>query len=582
MYPTAPTQDGLLLSQMRNPSQYINHVIFEVSLPEGQQRVDVPTLVRSWQKVVDRHQSLRTAFVFSVCEGHAFDQIALKQVPGGAKILHCADGQFEREFEVVSLREVNKTRRPNVPHQFSICTTTSGKTYCKLELNHAVIDGGSVPLIVRDLALAYESRLADAPKPLYSDYVKYIGGLGQEAGTAFWKDYLRGVKECYLPELDPAPTKTLNSVYLEFDRFQELQSFCRKNEFTLSNVMLTAWGLLLRQYTNMDHVCFGNLTAGRDAPVDAISDTVGAFINMLVCRVDLSPNKSLIDVIRSTQSDFMNMLPHQHISLAKMQRDVGFTGQSLFNTAVSIQNQLSTRDAEREGSALEMVPVTSHDPTEVSSSEVIEMKEANVSQYAVTVNIRSAPGDEGARIAYWTSLISDEEAKKLTVRYAEVLGDILDGVHQTVDQLDSPAVEKVARSSSLDLNAVALAQSKRTPTFREPQQLQRIRTEDTASTLDDQNPRTGALQPHVYRSLIKETVKETIEQLVRSGELIRPRIGGSEATFDGRDHYASPTGVDGMDFGTPKAYSEAGLSRRGSYPGTFSYEAMSATLRELW
>ena len=367
MYPTAPTQDGLLLSQMRNPSQYINHVIFEVSLPEGQQRVDVPTLVRSWQKVVDRHQSLRTAFVFSVCEGHAFDQIALKQVLGGAKVLHCADGQFEREFEKVSLREVNKTRRPNLPHQFSICTTTSGKSYCKLELNHAVIDGGSVPLIVRDLALAYESRLPDDEKPLYSDYVKYIGSLGQEAGTAFWKDYLRGIEECYLPELDPAPTKTLNSVYLEFDRFPDLQSFCRKNEFTLSNVMLTAWGLVLRQYTNMDHVCFGNLTAGRDAPVDAISDTVGAFINMLVCRVDLSPTKSLIDVIRSTQSDFMSMLPHQHISLAKMQRDVGFTGQSLFNTAVSIQNQLSTRDAEREGSALEMVPVTSHDPTEVSN-----------------------------------------------------------------------------------------------------------------------------------------------------------------------------------------------------------------------
>ncbi|KAL8873714.1 MAG: hypothetical protein Q9174_000861, partial [Haloplaca sp. 1 TL-2023] len=570
MYPTAPTQDGLLLSQMRNPSQYINHVIFEVSLPEGQQKVDVPTLVRSWQKVVDRHQSLRTAFVFSVCEGHAFDQIALKQVSGGAKILHCTDDEFERELENVSLREVNKTRRPNLPHQFSICTTTSGKTYCKLALNHAVIDGGSVPLIVRDLALAYESRLSDGPKPLYSDYVKYISSIGQDAGTAFWKDYLRGVEACYLPELDPAPTKTLNSVYLDFDRFPELQSFCRKNEFTLSNVMLTAWGLVLRQYTNMYHVCFGNLTAGRDAPVDAISDTVGAFINMLVCRIDLSPNKSLIDVIRSTQSDFMDMLPHQHISLAKMQRDVGFTGQSLFNTAVSVQNQMSTRDAEREGSALEMVPVSSHDPTE----------------YAVTVNIRSAPGDEAARIAYWTSLISDEEGQKLSMRYAEVLGDILDGVDRTVDQLDSLTVAKTASSSNLDLATMAVVQSKRTPTFREPQELQRSRTEDTVSTLDDgnTNPRTGALQPHVYRNLIKETVKETIEQLVRSGELIRPRIGGggSEATFDGRDQYASPQGVDGFDFGTHKSYSEPGLSRQGSFAGTFSYEAMSTTLRELW
>lgn len=118
--------------------------------------------------------------------------------------------------------------------------TGSGKTYCKLELNHTVIDGGSVPLIARDLALAYENRLPDYAKPLYSDYVKYISSIGEERGTTFWKDYLRGIEACYLPELDLAPTKTLNSVYLSFDRFPELQRFCRKNDFTLSNVMLAA------------------------------------------------------------------------------------------------------------------------------------------------------------------------------------------------------------------------------------------------------------------------------------------------------------------------------------------------------
>lgn len=229
IYVTAPTQEGLLLSQIRNPDQYVNFVISEVFLPEGKQKVDVPRLVRSWQKVVDRHQSLRTAFVYSVCKGHAFDQIALKQAAGGAKTLHCEDGKFEKEFEKVSLREVNKTRRPMLPHQFSICTTTSGKTYCKLELNHAVIDGGSGALITRDLALAYENRLPDGPKPLYSDYVKYINSFGEGTGTTFWKNYLHGIQRCYLPKLNPTPTapggpKKLNAIYLQFNRFPELQT----------------------------------------------------------------------------------------------------------------------------------------------------------------------------------------------------------------------------------------------------------------------------------------------------------------------------------------------------------------------
>ena len=369
IYICAPTQEGLLLSQIRNPGQYINYVISEAKLASTGSRIDVPRLVKAWQKVVDRHQSLRTAFVYSVCKGHAFDQIAFKRANGGAKVIQCADDRFEEEFAKISLKEINKTRRPQMPHQLSICSTKSGRCYIKLELNHAVIDGGSGALITRDLALAYEGRLPGDPKPLYSDYVRFINTRSEDGGDiVFWKQYLQGVQRCYLQKLDPAPStdKRLNAIYLHFDRFPELGEFCRANGITLSNVMLAAWGLVLRQYTGRDDVCFGNLTAGRDAPVDGIQDTVGAFINMLVCRVQFKGSTNLGDLVRQMQSDYLGMLPHQHCSLAKLQHDLGFSGEALFNTAVSIQNQISTRDAEKEGDAIEFDPLTDYDPTEVS------------------------------------------------------------------------------------------------------------------------------------------------------------------------------------------------------------------------
>ena len=179
---------------------------------------------------------------------------------------------------------------------------------------------------------------------------------------------MKGIQRCHLPTLNATPrgSKRLNAIYLHFDRFAELQAFCRANSFTLSNVMLAAWGLVLRQYTSTQDVCFGNLTAGRDAPVDGIQDSVGAFINMLVCRVNFSQPSTLKAFIRSVQSDYLESLPHQHCSLAKLQHDLGFSGEPLFNTAVSIQNQISTRDAEKEGDAIEIEPISDHDPTEVS------------------------------------------------------------------------------------------------------------------------------------------------------------------------------------------------------------------------
>lgn len=373
----APTQEGLLLSQIRNPHQYQLNVVSEASLAQPNARMDVPRLVKAWQKVVDHHQSLRATFVYSVCKGHAFDQIVLKWVDGGAKVIHCKDDEFLEALSKISLHQTNSKRRLQLSQQLSICTTDSGKCYTKLELNHAVIDGGSGSIIMRDLASAYENRL-DGERPLYSNYIRFIANHEGDSDIAYWKDYLNGVERCHIPPLNPGPKdqERLNHISLRYDRFAELNAFCRANELTLSNVFLVGWALVLREYVSRADICFGNVTAGREAPVDGIQDTVGAFINMLVCRVGFSSTKTLKDVIRTVQSDYLEALPHQHCALAKVQHDLGFSGEPLFNTAISIQNQLSTRDAEKEGDAIDFRPIDDHDPTEVCLCSILVQTKA--------------------------------------------------------------------------------------------------------------------------------------------------------------------------------------------------------------
>ena len=133
----------------------------------------------------------------------------------------------------------------------------------------------------------------------------------------------------------------------------------------MSNVMMVGWAFVLKEFTSQSDVCFGSLTAGREAPVDGIQDIVGAFINMLVCRVNFTETKTLKEIIRHVQSDFLDALEHQHCSLAKIQHDLGFTGKALFNSAISVQNQISSRDAEKENDAITFNPIADHDPTEV-------------------------------------------------------------------------------------------------------------------------------------------------------------------------------------------------------------------------
>ena len=502
----APMQDGLLLSQIRQPDNYLSYVISEVKTGHNG-RVDVRRLVRAWQKVVDHHQMLRTTFVYSVCQGHAFDQVVMKYADGGAKLVQCKEEEVEEEFAKISLRKVNGNRQPTLPHQFSVCTTDSGNVFVKLECNHAVIDGISVGIIRRDLASAYQDRL-EGPKPLYSDYIKYIAHQSLTASVQYWTRFLKGVQYTHLPPLNPGSheTERLNSIYIPFDRFDELQSFCRTHELTLSNIMLAAWALVLRQYTAQDDICFGNLSAGRDAPVDGIQNTVGAFINMLVCRVNFASqkNRKLTDVFRKVQSDFVESLPYQQCPLARIQHGLELpAGEAMFNTACSLQSQGSSGEGVGEMNTIRFEEVAGHDPTE----------------YAVTVNINTASGFEMACIKHWTSHISVSEAEGLSRFYADVLGGVLTDPDQRITTLEEPQPSLEIKENRLPPAA------KRPPAMRKASNVRfqaadgRVQdTKDIDSTLEIPKLNQLNVPAEAYHKIVKDCVQEVLEQLIKSGE----------------------------------------------------------------
>ena len=369
IYPCAPLQEGLLLSQIKDPSLYHFHAIFEVNPAYDGVPVDGKRLVEAFQKVVDRHGSLRTVFADSVYRGDIFNQIVVKKTDSGAVFLQCDDSDAFEKLGSISILDLNYKKQPRLPHQITVCETSSGKIYFKAEINHGVIDGGSANIMLRDLAEAYHGRLPDEPGPSYGDYVAYIKRNAGGAGAQFWKTYLDGARPCHFPILNTDATKErgLASVPMTFDRFTDLQKVCQKMKVTLANVMQAAWALCLRSYTKSEDVNFGVLTSGRDVPVNGIENSVGAFINMLVCRVKFDKHLTLKEMFQKVQDDYLQCLEHQHTSLAQVQHDL-LSGDSLFNTAVSIQSDNATDGADR--SSISFVPVQAHDPSEVRIDSV--------------------------------------------------------------------------------------------------------------------------------------------------------------------------------------------------------------------
>jgi non-ribosomal peptide synthase protein (TIGR01720 family) len=365
IYPCSPIQEGLLISQLRDPHNYICYSIFQAKHVNPTVHLNARKIGLAWQKVVDRHAALRTFFIDSVYRGGMFDQVVMKNVDSGVLYIHCDDADAKARLSQISIHDNNHKKQPKLPHQLTVCTTTSGRIIVKAEINHVVIDGGSIGTLLDDLAAAYEGKLAIGPGPLYSDYIRFIRSQPAGSDTKFWTTYLRGVQPCYFPKLSgKTGEKCLASVKMNFTRFGELQELAERSKLTLANIIHTAWALILRKYTKSDDVCFGYLSAGRDAPVENIHRTVGAFINMLCCRVQISPSTTLEDLSRSTQEEYLESIPFQRCSLARVQHDLGLAGKPLYNTSLSIQNHSSASDKQESNIIFDLED--GHDPSEVS------------------------------------------------------------------------------------------------------------------------------------------------------------------------------------------------------------------------
>jgi non-ribosomal peptide synthase protein (TIGR01720 family) len=363
IYPCSPMQEGLLLSQLRDPSAYMFHTIFEIKDARSG-KVDPEKLARSWQTLVDRHPVLRTVFIDSSYSGGSFDQLVLTKVTDNVLRVECSDSEVEEKLAAISLRNLNAMRPAKLCHQLTVCRTTSGRVLVKLEINHAIIDGGGVDVLLRDLTMAYDRRLPEGDGPKFSDYIKYIRTQSQGEALEHWKEYLGGVSPCQLtPTSGPQARRELKGILMNFSRYPELLGFCEQASVTLANLTLSAWAIVLRQFTGSDDVCFGYLSAGRDAPVNGIQDMVGIFINMLCCRVQFSSKQTLADVSKRVNGDYIRSIPHQSCSLASIQHDLGMQGQSLFNTTLSIQNHTVAGDTKDKGLTFDLQHA--HDPSEV-------------------------------------------------------------------------------------------------------------------------------------------------------------------------------------------------------------------------
>ncbi|KAL2845894.1 hypothetical protein BJY01DRAFT_247501 [Aspergillus pseudoustus] len=415
----SPMQQGILLSQARNPEFYRVQSFWKAHPPNNLPPDMLLARFRTaWNKVVARHAILRTVVVESRVHPGTFDQVVLKEVPPHV------DGICLPLGDPISvLRE--RSRCCDLPtdmpaHHLTICITAKC-VYLGLTISHALIDAQSINIIMRDVGIAYDGNLPPQA-PSYGKYIDYIQQLELDRSITYWTQYLGGITPCLFPSLDyrrqagEQQAPELKSLTLEIEAATRLQQVCSTHGITISNIFQLAWGLTLRCYTGSDDICFGYLAAGRDIPLEELDDTVGPYVNMLICRIQLAGSQTLSQLLQKILTNFIDSSCSQHAPLGRILQSLSLSG-PLFNTIISMR---PPSYEVQKTSSLALQPVWELDPTE----------------FDLAVNVDISGEFVHATMNYWSTICSDEQATNLASTLHKSISSILEHSQRTPAQLD--------------------------------------------------------------------------------------------------------------------------------------------------
>ncbi|KAL4950600.1 hypothetical protein BDW69DRAFT_187197 [Aspergillus filifer] len=403
IYPCSRMQQGILLARSRDPSLYAVHDTYQVR--GSKSPPDANNLVDAWKLVVSRHAMLRTLFVENLTSRELFGQ---------------NDEDVVSTFDNNSPAEYNELQ-PH--HRLSVCETKSGELFFRLELSHAVMDGVSISIILRDLQLAYSGELGHH-KPLFKKYVQYLRSAPQAASIEYWRSYLAAVKPCLFPTLTDGKSvsqKKLGTLRLKLESFSALLSLCEERRLTLSTAFTAAWGLTLRLFCNSDDVCFSYMTSLRDSSIEDIESMVGPVINLLACRMKLSKNDSLKDVLQRVQGDFMEQLSYNSLSFIDIQRECKLSDSVMFNTGISFQKAARTDSAQSLADISFSRIANIHDPAE----------------YPLFVNVVASDKAADIELNYWTNTLSNAQAENVSSVFLKCLENIVHHLGEQLNNLDT-------------------------------------------------------------------------------------------------------------------------------------------------
>ncbi|QPQ89137.1 amino acid adenylation domain-containing protein (plasmid) [Burkholderia gladioli] len=327
IYALSPLQDGILFHHLLNTS---GDPYLLVSMMSFANHDLLGRYLAAVQQVVDRHDILRTAFIWENLSTPA--QVVWRHAPLSITEITLdpndgpANAQLLRRFDPQHHR-IALTQAPLL--RFVTARQPDGR-WLLLELRHHLIGdhstGEALNAEVRAFMTNEGSQLA-APQPFRNLVAQARLGISQEEHARYFRSQLAGIDEPTLPfgltdvHHDGSQVRQAHRM-LPTALNSRLRTQAKRLGVSLASLCHLAWGRVVANTSGREQVVFGTVLFGRLHAGEGVDRAMGLFINTLPLRLDLD-GTGVETSARQTHERLAELLVHEHASLALAQRCSG-------------------------------------------------------------------------------------------------------------------------------------------------------------------------------------------------------------------------------------------------------------------
>ena len=313
------------LAQMEGVSQAY-HIPFGLRL-QGQ--LDRPALRRGLDRILARHEALRTTF--ASVDGEPLQRIIPEEdsrfyLPEHDLRQHSdVEGELQRLIQQEACTAFNLEAGPLIRGR--LIRHGEDEHTLLISMHHIVSDGWSMGVLINELSTLYSAFVRGEADPLpelevqYADYAvwqrKWIEGDILQQQADYWQTTLSGVPALLeLPADHARPAQQDYSgafvgLMLDEELTAGLKELSKRHGTTLYMTLLAGWATLLARLSGQQEVVTGTPVANRGR--SELEGLIGFFVNTLTLRLDVSGSPTVSELLARVKSQALAAQQHQDI-----------------------------------------------------------------------------------------------------------------------------------------------------------------------------------------------------------------------------------------------------------------------------